>query len=90
MFAIQSDEIIEVTNFAGLLVSVSYLNNNEVKENLLLCHVLSKRTTSEDVFNAIDCYFKKKRASIDPIVMEYVLIAESKCRVYILVFEVAS
>jgi len=37
-----------------------YLNNNEVGENVLLCHfLLSERTTGEDIFNAIDCYFKK-------------------------------
>jgi hypothetical protein len=35
------------------------MNNNEVKENVLFCHLLSERIIGEDIFNAIDCYFKK-------------------------------
>ena len=45
IFAIQVDESIDVTNFAVLLVIARYLNNNEVEENVLLCHLLSERTT---------------------------------------------
>jgi len=59
IFAVQVDESTDVTNFAVLLVIATYLNNNEVEENVLLCHLLSERTTGEDIFNAIDCYFKK-------------------------------
>jgi len=59
IFAIQVDESTDVTNFAVLLVIARYLNNNKVEENVLLCHLLSERTTGEDIFNAIDCYFKK-------------------------------
>lgn len=59
IFAIQVDESTDVTNFAVLLVIARYLNNNEVEKNVLLCHSLSERTTGEDIFNAIDFYFKK-------------------------------
>lgn len=59
IFAIQVDESTDVTNFAVLLVIARYLNNNEIEQNVLLCHLLSEHTTGEDIFNAIDCYFKK-------------------------------
>jgi|UniRef100_A0A2S2QK75 hypothetical protein len=59
IFAIQVDESTDVANFAVLLIIARYLNNNEIEENVLLCHLLSERTTGEDLFNAIDCYFKK-------------------------------
>lgn len=58
MFAIQVDKNTDVSNFTILLVIAKYLNNNEIKENLLLCHFLLERTIGEDIFNAIDCYFK--------------------------------
>lgn len=40
-----------------MLVIAKYLNNNEVEENLLLCHFLLEQTTGEDIFNALVCYF---------------------------------
>lgn len=60
-FAIQVDESTEVDNIAVLLVTARYLNNNEIEENLLLCHNLSGRTRGEDIFNAINDYFKDTR-----------------------------
>lgn len=62
-FAIQVDESTDVASFAILLVIARYLKENEVEENLLLCHALSERTTGEDIFNAIDQYFKEKGIS---------------------------
>lgn len=62
-FAIQVDESTDVASFAILLVIARYLKDNEVEENLLLCHALLERTTGEDIFNAIDCYFKAKGIS---------------------------
>ncbi|XP_043934413.1 zinc finger BED domain-containing protein 5-like [Protopterus annectens] len=60
IFAIQVDESTDVANCAILLVIARYLKDNEVEENLLLCHPLSQRTRGEDIFNVIDCYFKEK------------------------------
>ncbi|XP_023217015.1 zinc finger BED domain-containing protein 5-like [Centruroides sculpturatus] len=59
-FAIQVDESTDVANFAILLVIARYLVDNEIEENLLLCHPLSERTRGEDIFNAIDSYVKEK------------------------------
>lgn len=59
-FAIQVDESTDVENLAVLLVIARYLNGNDVEENILLCHPLSERTRGEDIFNAINGYFKEK------------------------------
>lgn len=59
-FAIQVDESTDVTNFAILLVIARYFVDNEIEENLLLCHPLSERTRGEDIFTAIDSYTKEK------------------------------
>ncbi|XP_043943211.1 zinc finger BED domain-containing protein 5-like [Protopterus annectens] len=60
IFAIQVDESTDVANCAILLVIARYVKDNEVEENLLLCHSLSQRRWGEDIFNIIDCYFKEK------------------------------
>jgi len=41
--------------FDVLLVTVRYLKGNEVEENLVLFHSLSKCTIGEDILNAADC-----------------------------------
>ncbi|XP_043914064.1 zinc finger BED domain-containing protein 5-like [Protopterus annectens] len=60
IFAIQVNESTDVANCAILLVIARNLKDNEVEENLLLCHPLSQRTRGEDILNVIDCYFKEK------------------------------
>jgi hypothetical protein len=55
LFATQVDESTDVAYFAVLLVIARYLKGNEVEENLLLCHPLSKCTRDEDKLNATEC-----------------------------------
>ena len=54
-FVIQVDESTGVADFAVLLVTARYLKGNEVQENLVLFHPLSKCTIVEDILNATDC-----------------------------------
>ncbi|GBN83590.1 hypothetical protein AVEN_46040-1 [Araneus ventricosus] len=53
----QVDESTDVSYLSILLVIARYLNVNELEENLLLCYPLTKRCTSEDIFNVIEGYF---------------------------------
>ncbi|GBL99208.1 Zinc finger BED domain-containing protein 5 [Araneus ventricosus] len=55
-FSIQVDESTDVSDLSILLVTARYLNVNELEENLLLCYLLSKRCTGEDIFNVIQGY----------------------------------
>ncbi|GBM81527.1 Zinc finger BED domain-containing protein 5 [Araneus ventricosus] len=59
-FSIQVDESSDVSDLSILLVIARYLNVNELEENLLLCYPLTKRSTGEDIFNAIQGYFCEK------------------------------
>ena len=60
IFVLQVDESTYVANFAILLVIARYLKDNEAEKNLLLYHPLSEHTTGEDIFKAINFYFKEK------------------------------
>jgi len=42
-------------------VIARYLKENESIEGLLLCHLLTERTTGADIFHAINSYFIEKR-----------------------------
>ncbi|XP_043923363.1 zinc finger BED domain-containing protein 5-like [Protopterus annectens] len=59
IFAIQVYESTDVANCAILLAIARYLKDNEVEENLLLCHPLSQRTRGEGILNVVD-YFKEE------------------------------
>ncbi|GBL89762.1 hypothetical protein AVEN_179554-1 [Araneus ventricosus] len=54
---VQVDESTDVSDLSILLVIARYLNINEFEENLLLCYLLIKRCTGEDIFNVIQSYF---------------------------------
>lgn len=79
----------DVTNFAVLLVIARYLNNNEVEENVLLCHLLLNAQLVKIYFMLL-IVISKKWVLNGPMVVDYLQMVESQCRVYILVFEVAS
>ncbi|GBM60305.1 Zinc finger BED domain-containing protein 5 [Araneus ventricosus] len=56
-FSKQVDESTDVPDLSILLVIARYLNVNELEENLLLCYLLTKRYTGDDILNVIHGYF---------------------------------
>ena len=57
-FSIQLDESTDVTNNAQLLEYVRYTQDNSVKTELLMSKELSGTTKGEDIFEALDNFFK--------------------------------
>ena len=58
-FAIQLDELMDITKTAHLLAYVRYIYNNDLHEDLLFCQPLHGRTTGMDIFQTVDDFFKK-------------------------------
>ena len=58
LFALQLDESTDVSSCAQLLVYARYLQSNTFKDEFLCCLELSSRTRGEDVFEAVDDFFK--------------------------------
>lgn len=63
MFAVQLDESTNNRNKAILLVYVRYLDkeNKTLSEQFMMSIALPGHTTGEDIFKAIDKYFKLKK-----------------------------
>jgi hypothetical protein len=57
-FAIQLDESTDVSNNAILLCFVRYSEDEDFREELLCCLDLPGRTTSSEIFSALDEYFQ--------------------------------
>ncbi|XP_044300501.1 transcription intermediary factor 1-beta isoform X6 [Varanus komodoensis] len=57
-FAIQLDESTEVNNHAILICFVRYTEEENFREELLCCLELPGRTTSSEIFNALNEYFQ--------------------------------
>ena len=58
-FSLQLDESTDVEGLCQLLVFVRYRWNSETHEDMLLCEPIS-RSTSEEIFNAVDIYIRTK------------------------------
>ena len=58
-FSLQLDESTDVEGLCQLLVFVRYIWNSEPHEDMLLCEPIS-RSTSQEIFNAVDIYFRTK------------------------------
>jgi len=58
-FAIQVDESTDVTNCCQLLIYARYIQDNNVKTELLISEELPDTTRGKDIFNLLDKYFKK-------------------------------
>ena len=57
--AIQVDESTDITNYCQLLIYDRYIQDNNVKTELLISEELPDTTRGKDIFNLLDKYFKK-------------------------------
>ena len=57
--AIQVDESTDITNCCQLLIYDRYIQDNNVKTELLISEELPDTTRGKDIFNLLDKYFKK-------------------------------
>jgi len=58
-FAIQVDKSTNITNCCQLLIYARYIQDNNVKTELLISEELPDTTRVKDIFNRLDNYFKK-------------------------------
>ena len=58
-FAIQLDELTDITKMAHLMAYVRHVYNNNIHEDLLFCQPLHGRTTGMDVFHTVGDFFKE-------------------------------
>ncbi|GFT73168.1 zinc finger BED domain-containing protein 5 [Nephila pilipes] len=56
---IQLDETTDIAGLSILLVIVRYIHGTAGQEDMLLCKSLPTRTTTEEIFNIVNSYFKK-------------------------------
>ena len=62
-FAIQLDELPDVTACAQLLVFVGYISGKDFKEDFLFCHTLDSTTRGEDIFIKVSNFFAREGLS---------------------------
>ncbi|KAE8287511.1 Zinc finger MYM-type protein 6 [Larimichthys crocea] len=58
-FALQLDEMTDVSGEAQLLAFVRYKDVSDIKEHILFCKRLPGKTTGEKMFQVIDSFFKE-------------------------------
>lgn len=58
-FAIQVDEAVDVAKDAHLIAYVRYVSEADIKEDILFCHPICEKATSNELFNIIDNFFDK-------------------------------
>lgn len=57
-FALQLDEMTDVSGEAQLLAFVRYKDVTDINEHILFCKKLTGKTTGEDIFQVMDSFFK--------------------------------
>uniref|UniRef100_A0A8C1LJ55 DUF4371 domain-containing protein n=2 Tax=Cyprinus carpio TaxID=7962 RepID=A0A8C1LJ55_CYPCA len=67
-FSIQLDETSTVADEAVLIAYVQYVDDSELKQDILLSTNLSTTTRGEDIFHAIDTYFTKNQIPYNNLV----------------------
>jgi hypothetical protein len=58
-YSIQIDETTDISKCAQLLTYVRFINNNQMKEEMLFCRELESNTTGEEIFNCLDEYVNR-------------------------------
>ena len=58
-FALQLDEMTDVSGDAQLLAFVRYKDVSDINEHILFCKRLPGKTTGEEMFHVIDSFFKE-------------------------------
>jgi len=58
-YSIQIDETTDISKCAQLLTYVRFIDNNQMKEEMLFCRELESNTTGEEIFNCLDEYVNR-------------------------------
>jgi len=58
-FAIQLDELIDVTNCAQFVIFARYVGNEGIKEEFLMNAALKATTKGDDIFEMVNAFFKQ-------------------------------
>ena len=67
-FSIQLDETTNVAEEAILIVYVQYIEETELKQDILMSVNLTATTRGEDIFSVVDAYFTKHNIPYDNLV----------------------
>jgi hypothetical protein len=58
-YSIQIDETTDISKCAQLLTYVRFIDNNQMKEEMLFCRELDSNTTGEEIFNCLNEYVNR-------------------------------
>ncbi len=53
-FSLQLDESVDVSGQAQLVAFARYVDTSDIRQHILFCKTLERRTTGEDIFNIVN------------------------------------
>ncbi len=62
-FSLQLDESVDVSGQAQLVAFARYVDTSDIREHILFCKTLERRTTGEDIFNIVNSFFSEHKIS---------------------------
>ncbi len=62
-FSLQLDESVDVSGQAQLVAFARYGDTSDIRQHILFCKTLKRRTTGEDIFNIVNLFFSEHKIS---------------------------
>ncbi|XP_076045277.1 zinc finger BED domain-containing protein 5-like [Oratosquilla oratoria] len=68
VFAIQCEETTDVAQCSQLLMYARFVSGNNIKEEIMFCHLMESFTTAEAIFDVISDFFQENQLSWESLV----------------------